>query len=165
MWGLIVALVLIAAGGWYSSSSSQSLAVVQSNLGKEVAVGMALYRQAVIDYFSAHDLRGTSVSLDTLKASNVLPSWSLLYQKSDQQVWENFRDQNGTIYIYAISLPTVDILAEINALSQNSVMVGVYRQGKSTLQSGIFGDTGIPVTALAARGIPDGAPMWIATTK
>ncbi|WP_253546783.1 type IV pilus biogenesis protein PilM [Herbaspirillum rubrisubalbicans] len=165
MWGLIVALVMIAAGGFYSSTSSQALAVVQSNSGREVAAEMALYRQAVIDYFSAHDLRGTSVSIEALKSAKALPSWSVLYQQSDRLIWDNYRDQDGIIYIYATALPSTNITADLNQLSGNSLLVGVYRHGKSTLQSGIFGDTGIPVAALAGRGIADGAPLWIAMTQ
>jgi len=165
MWGLIVALVMIAAGGFYCSTSSQQLAVVQSNLCRETASEMALYRQAVIDYFSANDLRGTSVSIEALKSARALPSWSLLYQQSDRLIWSNYRDQDGIIYVYGTSLPSINILADLAQLSGNSVLVGVYRTGKSTLQSGVFGDTGIPVTALAGRAIPDGSPLWIAMTQ
>ncbi|MBP1313326.1 type IV pilus biogenesis protein PilM [Herbaspirillum huttiense F1] len=165
MWGLIVALAMIAAGGFYCSTSSQQLAVVQSNRVRETAAEMALYRQAVIDYFSANDLRGTSVSIETLKSAHALPSWSLLYQQSDRLIWSNYRDQDGIIYVYGTSLPPFNILADLTQLSGNSLLVGVYRSGKSTLQSGLFGDTGIPVTALAGRAVPDGSPLWIAMTQ
>lgn len=165
MWGLVVAVVLISAAAIYSTMAEQTVSTAQSNMAWEVAAGMALYRQAVIGYFTQNDVRNISVSLALLKSSNMLPTWSILYQQTAVPIWNNFRDANGTIYIYATSLPPTNIIAEVTLLSNNSVLVGTYSSKAATLQSAVFGNTNIPVTALAGKSIPDGAPLWIAMTN
>jgi hypothetical protein len=165
MWSLAVAVVLVSVAAIYSTMGAQTLSVDQSNVAMEVAAGMGLYRQAVINYFTQNDVRGTGVSLATLKSSQMLPTWSILYQQANAPIWDNYRDANGTIYVYATSLPSTNIIGEITTLSNNSILVGTYRNSAATLQSAIFGDTNIPVTALAGKSIPDGAPLWIAMTQ
>lgn len=165
MWSLVVATVLVSAAGVYSITCERTLTAAQSNATLEVAGGMALYRQAVVDYFSQNDVRDTSVSLAALKSARTLPTWSVLYQQSGAPIWGNYRDVNGIIYIYATSLPPASVVDEMASLSSNSVLAGTYRRNAATLQSAVFGDTHIPVTALAGKSIPDGAPVWIAMTK
>lgn len=165
MWSLVVATVLVSATGVYSLMCERTLTAAQSNAALEVAGSMALYRQAVVDYFTANDVRGTSVSLAALKSSHMLPTWSLLYQQGAAPIWGNYRDANGIIYIYAMSLPAASVVDEMARLSNNSVLAGTYRNNAATLQSAVFGDTHIPVTVLAGKSIPDGAPVWIAMTK
>jgi len=165
MWNIAVLVVLMAAAGIYGTRNLQTMNVTQGHVANAVAADMALYRDAVVRYFSATSQLNASVSFATLKSTGMLPSWSTLYQSGSTPAWNNYRDANGIIYVYADALPTDNILAELTRLSHNSMLVGTYRTGSATLQSPVFGDTLIPVTALNGKSIPDGAPVWIAMTQ
>lgn len=163
MWSIAVMAVMISLVGVYTTMNAERSMAADASVAMNMAGSMLLYRAAVVHYFTEHDVLDTSVSLATLKSANALPAWSTLYQQDSAPLWSNYRDADGTIYIYAISLPAVDITAEITRLSQNTVLTGVYLTGMTTLQSPVFGDTHIPLTALNGKSIPDGAPVWIAT--
>lgn len=155
-------VVMISLAGVCTTMNAERFAEIDAGVALNMAGSMLQYRTAVIHYFSEHDVFDASVSLAALKSTNALPAWSTLYQQDIQSPWSNYRDSAGTIYIYATSLPAIDITAEITRLSQNSFLTGVYRTGMTTLQSPIFGDTHIPLTALNGKSVPDGAPVWIA---
>lgn len=165
MWNIAVLVVLMAAAGIYGTRNLETLNVTQGHVAGAVAADMALYRDAVVRYFSATNQLNASVSFAALKTTGMLPSWTTLYQNSSAPIWNNYRDASGIIYVYAASLPADNILTELARLSHNSMLVGTYRTGAATLQSPVFGDTLIPVTALAGRSLPDGAPVWIAMIK
>jgi hypothetical protein len=165
MWNFVVLAALIAATGVYANRNQQTLDAAQGSLAASTAADMGIYRSAVIDYFSDHDLTSTSVSTASLKSGGYLPEWSRMYQQSTPLLWRNYRDADGVIYVYAASRPAQDLNAELAQLARNSVLLGFYRSGLPTLQSPVSGDTGIPITALSPMSIQDGAPVWIAMKK
>jgi len=165
MWNMLVLTAMISLVGVYTIRNFETFAATDAGVAMSIADSMALYREAVADYFTQNDVLDTSVSFSALKSSHMLPAWSVLYQQSAAPIWNNYRDATGVIYIYASSLPPVNIAAAIAMKSQNSVLNGVYQSGVATLQSPVFGDTRIPVTALNGKSVPDGAPVWIAMPK
>lgn len=165
MWNVAVLAVLISVAGVYTTRNFQSLDNAHSNLAASLAAEMGIYRSAVIDYFSDHDLLATSVSTATLKSGGYLPGWSRMYQQSTPLTWSNYRDANGVIYVYGTSLPDQNLAGELVQLARNSVLFGVYNSTLSTLQSPVSGNTGIPISAISGMSIPDGAPVWIAMKK
>lgn len=165
MWGIVVAIVMATLTMVYATLNERTLAAVDDRRSAELAENMALYREAVIDYFTANDVTDTSVDLATLKAGNHLPAWSSLYTSPSAPAWSNYRDAGGLIYVYATAVPAVNIVHEMATLSRGSYNVGYYREADSSLQSPVFGDTGISLAALAARSVPDGAPVWLGRRK
>jgi hypothetical protein len=79
-------------------------------------------------------------------------------------MWANYRDSDGMIYVYASPLPQTNVFTEVMKLTQNSVLVGVFRTGDTTLFSPVHGDTKrkLPPASVA---IPDGSPVWIAVDR
>lgn len=165
MWNVAVLVVLISLAGVYATRNLQSLDAAQDSLAASDAAEMGIYRQAVIDYFSVNDLRGTSVAAATLKSGGHLPAWSRLYQQAGALAWSNYRDANGVIYVYALAVPDRNLAGELAQLARHSVLLGIYERASPTLQSPVHGNTGIPISVLSGRSIPDGAPVWIAMTK
>jgi len=165
MWNVAVLTVLISVAGVYTARNFQTLDTAHGNLAASTAAEMGVYRNAVVDYFSDHDLRSVSVPTATLKSGGYLPSWSRLYQQAAALEWSNYRGADGVIYIYANRLPAQNLAGELAALARNTVLVGIYSSASSTLQSPVYGDTGIPISAISGMSIPEGAPVWIAMTK
>ena len=165
MWNAVVLAVMIAAAGVYTTRNLQTVDQAHQELASADAAEVGIYRNAVIDYFSDHDVVNTSVSTASLKSGAYLPSWSRLYQQSGALSWANYRDADGVIYVYATSLPPRNLAAELAQLARNSVLLGVYDSAHATLQSPVYGETHIPVTALSSLSIPNGAPVWLAMTK
>lgn len=161
MWNLLVISVLASMAGIYGNLNEQVLYDVQRNDAREIAENMGLYREAVIKYYTAHDTKNYSVSINVLKSENMLPQWSTLYTRSEESTWGNYRAADGTIYVYATELPPANILAELARFSQNSYLIGAYRKTDRTLHSPVFGKTGISLAVLANKSLPDNAPVWI----
>jgi hypothetical protein len=90
----------------------------------------------------------------------VLPAWSKL-ATSPTVAWTNYRDGAGQIYIFPAAAGARPIVAELLALSRNSLNVGVYRAADHTLFSPVDG-TRIALPTLGDAVIPDGAPVWLA---
>jgi hypothetical protein len=162
MWNILMFAVMMALTGFYATSGERTIATARQANAMSMASSMQLYRAAVSAYFTKHDKKNTSVNFATLKASNLLPSWSTLYSSGDTPLWDNYRAADGTIYIYAATLPPVNIVSEMVQLSKNSILAGVYQRGSPNLYSPIVGDTGIPLTDLVVKSPPNGAPVWIA---
>jgi hypothetical protein len=161
MWNLVVITVLAAMASVYASLGERTAAVIEPAMSRDTAENMALYREAVIQYYTANDVKNYSVDLETMKAANVVPTWSTLYTNSATAIWANFRAADGTIYVYAASLPSMNIQADLARVSRNSYLVGMYKRQGQTLYSPVYGDTGISLAALASKHIPDNAPVWI----
>ncbi|HEY0586875.1 MAG TPA: hypothetical protein VGD52_12135 [Pseudoduganella sp.] len=161
MWNVVILALVMSMAGAYAALAERNAAAGQQHLAEASAEGMANYRSAVVAYFQAHDLRATSVNLEALKASGVLRDWPLL-EAPPATPWGNYRDAAGTIYIYARQLPRREVTREIVRLARNSVLAGSYRRGMANLQSPVYGDTGIPLAALASLALPDGVPVWLA---
>ncbi|RJF96855.1 hypothetical protein D3870_20955 [Noviherbaspirillum cavernae] len=166
MWNIAVLTIMISLTGFYAMFDKESLAVAGKPKSMPIAENMALYREAVITYFTEHpEETGPSVDIATLVASRALPGWSSLANAPRSSIWANYRDTDGMIYIYAKSLPPVNIVADIVELAQNSVFAGVYRTGDTTLFSPVKGDTKIKFKLPANLQIPHGSPVWIAMRR
>lgn len=162
MWNLFIITVVASLAGVYVNSGDRTISMAARNEAREAAESMALYREAVIRYYTANaGLTKHSVSLEALKTANMVPAWSTLYTRSAESIWDNYRAADGTIYVYASSLPRTNIQAELVALSRNSYLAGVYKQSGKRLYSPVFGDTGISLAALASERLPDNTPVWI----
>lgn len=161
MWNLVVISMLAVLAAVYASLGERAHWQVERAAAEDVAQSMALYRDAVIRYYAANDLRNHSVSLDELKASGLIPQWSALFSRSEESIWGNFRAADGMVYVFATRLPATDIQAELARLSRNSYLAGAYRQLDQRLVSPHYGDTGISLPELADRAVPDKAPVWI----
>jgi hypothetical protein len=161
MWNLLMISVLTALVGVYANSGERTVAMIETNKARETAEGMALYREAVILYYTAHDVKNYSVSLEVLKTENLVPAWSTLSTGGAGSIWRNYRAADGMIYVYAGSLPPTNIQMEMAELSRYSYLVGVYRQSDMSLYSPVFGDIGISLAVLASKSVPDKAPVWI----
>ncbi len=165
MWNIAVLAVMLAVAGAYATRSLQTGDRLQHQAVISLAREMAMYREAVIRYFEIYDIHDASVSYATLTASGALPGWTRMAQGTSSAIWNNYRDAAGIIYIYASSLPAQNIVGELVGVSHQSILVGTYQATASTLQSPLFGDTNIPLSALTGKSVPDGAPVWIAMTK
>src|SRR3954465_5331 len=111
MWNILVLTVLISVAGYYATTQEKTgITAVQQAQADNLAGGMAVYREAVVNYFSTHPAQFGSVTLAALDAANVLPSWSTLHTQPATSIWANYRDTDGMIYIYSASVPGVGIL-------------------------------------------------------
>lgn len=165
MWNLLVVVVIASLTGLYASFDKEFLLASENTEAVNLAKDMAIYREAVITYFDRNPTVYQSVDLDTLKAADVLPSWSTLYLRPRTSIWANYRDTDGTIYIYASALPATNVFPELTKLTQSSVMVGVFRAGDTTLFSPVLGDTKRKLPPEASVDIPEGSPVWIAIDR
>ncbi|WP_256081778.1 hypothetical protein [Massilia sp. YIM B04103] len=164
MWNIAILTMMMAAAGGYTVLAERQVETLEQHLTEASAESMANYRTAVVAYFRKYDQqRSTSISLATLRNSGALRPWPQL-EAPPSPPWANYRDADGTIYIYAQQLPRREITSEIVHLSRNSVLAGHYRSGSPNLQSPIYGDTKISLSALAGKGVPDGAPVWLAVS-
>lgn len=164
MWQFVVLVVMTMLTGVYSLREHDREADVEQATAESVAGEMAVYREAVITWFSENPNQLQPVPIDTLRSNNLLPVWSTLRTNPAASIWANFRDADGLIYIYATTLPRVNIVNEVAKLSQNSVLAGVFRTGDATLHSPVFGNTGIKLPP-AGVPIPNGSPVWIALRR
>jgi len=160
MWAVLIMVVMVALGGWYGWPAEQRREAVVRQQADDDAGTMAVYRDAVMAYFKANNVTDTSVSLAGLKGAGVLPAWSKL-ATSPTVAWTNYRDGAGQIYIFPAAAGARPIVAELLALSRNSLNVGVYRAADHTLFSPVDG-TRIALPTLGEAVIPDGAPVWLA---
>lgn len=165
MWNILVVVVIASLTGLYANIDKKYLLANENTEAANLAKDMAIYREAVIAYFSQNPAVYQGVDLDTLKAANVLPPWSTLYARPHTSIWANYRDTDGMIYIYASPLPATNVFPEVMKLTQNSVMVGVFRTGDTTLFSPVLGDTKRKLPPSGNVAIPEGSPVWIAIDR
>jgi hypothetical protein len=165
MWNVAVLAILMSVAGVYAVRNAQSLETAHDNLTASTAADMAIYRSAVIDYFSANPgAVSTSVDTAALKAPVAyLPTWSRMSQQSEPLIWKNYRDANGVIYVYATQMPGQNLTAELAQLAHNSVLFGIYRG--TGMYSAAGGNSGISLAAIPKGTIKEGAPVWLAMNK
>jgi hypothetical protein len=155
---LILAVMLALAAFW--SPAKPELDTLIAKTGKRDTAGdMSVYRSAVTSYFTQHPGETGQVSPEALAAAGVLPSWSRLAREGSA-TWANYRDGDGTIFIYLRQAPRGSIVAELDALSTHSSMLGVHQAGEQYFRSARGGLSTLALPAAAA--IPDGSPVWIA---
>jgi len=162
MWAVLIVVCVTVLGGWYGWPAEQRREAVVRQQGGEVAETVGMYRQAVVAYFKTHGATDTSVSLADLKQAGVLPAWSTLPTGPMAATWTNYRDSAGRIYIFPAAAGAPPIVAELLALSRNSLNVGIYRASDHTLWSPVDG-TRIALPPLGGAVIPDAAPVWLAS--
>lgn len=161
MWSLVIAAVMAALTGFYMMPAERSTMAEKNLEARELAESMGMYRQAVIAYFSAHNVTNTRVGIDTLKSEGMVPTWSTLYTRSATSIWASYRDSTGVIYIYPATPASTNIVSELLKLSQYSMSVGIYRASDHSLYSPVDG-TRVVLASLGGVSIPDTAPVWMA---
>jgi hypothetical protein len=160
MWAVLIVVCSVVLGGWYGWPAEQRRETVVGQQASGYADTMGIYRQAVVAWFKANNVTDTSARLSDLKHAGVLPAWSALATGPTAVTWANYRDSKGQIYIFpAVGAPP--IVAELLALSRNSLNVGIYRAADHSLSSPVDG-TRIALPPLGGAVIPDGAPVWLA---
>jgi hypothetical protein len=161
MWSVILVTVMAALTGFYMLPAERNHLAAENLQARDMAESMGIYRQAVVAYFSAHDVSDTSVAFGALKASGALPHWSALQAGGAASAWSNYRDSTGVIYIYPAAPAPPGIVSEVLKLSRNSMAVGVYRASDHSLYSPADGSR-IVLTWAGAAAIPDAALVWSA---
>jgi hypothetical protein len=161
MWYLAVMAAIASLSGLYVSIDKKLLLSNENMETVNLAKDMAIYREAVITYFARNPSIYRSVSLNTLKSANVLPAGSTLYSRPYTSIWANYRDTDGMIYVYTSTLPTTNIYPEVMKLTQNSILVGVYRTGDTTLYSPAIGNTKHKLPSPTNVTIPEGSTVWV----
>ena len=159
MWSTVIVVVMAALTGFYMMPAERSRIAVDNQAAREQAESMALYREAVVAYFAKHDRAATSVASADLKSEGMLPEWSQL--SSASVPWTNYRDSAGVIYIFPSAAGSRNIVAEVMALSHNSLNVGIYRAADRSLYAPADG-TRVALASLGAGVIPDAALVWMA---
>ncbi len=161
MWSAVIVFVMAALSGFYMMPAERSRIAVENLAAREQAESMGLYRQAVVAYFTAHDVTNTGVGMADLKSAGVLPAWSALSTRPAAAIWSNYRDSAGVIYIYAAKPAAPNIVSEVMKLSHNSLSVGIYRASDHSLYAPADG-TRVTLTTLGSATLPDTALVWLA---
>ena len=185
MWNFLVLAMLFSVAGYYAMTDQKQVAATQTaQIQLTLAGDMAIYRQAVIDYYKANPGAPLNGAVSTPVLSAYFPGWSNTAELSAQ--WSNWIDGNGTIYIYTQAPLPTNIISSIVSLSQNSILAGeaVMQGGQLVLYapadiptappSTMGSSSGLPYAsdygphgALAlppAAAIPAGSPVWLATS-
>ncbi|AXA93476.1 type IV pilus biogenesis protein PilM [Massilia sp. YMA4] len=160
MWSIALSTVIVSLIGAMAHFTQPTERLEQRASVAAQVESMAIYRAAVVRYFSAHDdQRDTAVDLATLRAEGALRGWSTL---ADGQ-WNNYRTADGTIYIYGVKVPGADVGAALARYSHNSLMAGTYREATHALHTPSNDGDPVPLAALLARRtLVDGVPVWLA---
>lgn len=161
MWNVVVIIVMTALTGFYILPIERTGMALQDVQASKIVESMAVYRQAVKNYFSANNVTGVSVGIDALKNAGAIPAWAAFGANSTAPAWANYRDSTGTIYIYPATLPSSNIVSAMLQQSRNSMNVGIYRASDHSLYSPVDG-TRVTLASLAGVPIPDKAPVWMA---
>lgn len=165
MWYAMVFSVMLAVAGYYSGSVSHfdDRAVAARNL----AESMGVYRQMLICYATANPTATGSVTLGKL-----MPYFPIGYTKTSAQLWRNYIDSNGILYVYPAQSLALSITDELVALSQNSVLVGeAGNDGKLHAPANlpsldsvppIAGNRSNDISLPPEAAISAGLPLWLA---
>jgi hypothetical protein len=166
MWNFLIITVMLAATGVYTADVERNYTVAKQATNHASAETMALYRAAVVKYYTLHSsLTDHVVTPGALKGAHVLPDW---FPMDASTHWANYRDASGTIYIFPLAGPvssmteSTNIVNEVIEVSQNSSLVGVYRASDSKVYFPIDGGA-VSTSGLNMQPIADGSPVWIAT--
>lgn len=150
MWAYAVVVSVVSVFALFVTNTGVDETLVDTSRRRALAEGMATYRAAVVEMARAQPAFNGAVS----EASLSLPAW-----------WQVQPALKATVQgqIVAVYVEPNDqqagVLEEMFRLSAGSMLVGIANQASGTLHSPSTGDTGIAVPA----GVPDGAPVWLAT--
>ena len=164
MWYMVIFSIMVSVGTYFSLNAQKSAVRDTRSESASLAADMATYRNAVASYYSSSKGPVTSmaITIGDLRSAHALPSWSRMNSASSSSIWTNFRLGNNSVFIYAASPLPVNIVPDVLELSQNSMLVGMYRTGDKTLYSPVYGDTGILLpTPPKQMAIPNGSPVWV----
>ncbi len=160
MFNVLIVAVMAALVAFYSARAPELDRLISHTQSRNLAGDMAVYRQAVVAYFSIPGKTGSSVAPEVLRDSNLLPSWSPLAQSGDGGgIWANHREADGTIFVYAAGATPPEMMADLLALSKNSMQVGQYHDDCACFLPFLPGAVNI---GLPLNIIPNGSPIWIA---
>jgi hypothetical protein len=183
MWNVLVLAILFSVAGYYAMSDQKYAAAAQpANQQLTLAGDMAIYRQAVIDYYKSNPGAPLDAGVPNSALTPFFPEWSDKAALSSQ--WSNWIDGTYHIYIYEQAPLPINIVSSIVKLSQNSVQAGaaVVQGGQqvlyapadipTALPSTMGSSSGLPyasdyashdpVVLPAAAAIPTGSPVWMA---
>ena len=159
MFNVLIVAVMAALVAFYSARAPELDRLISHTQSRNLAGDMAVYRQAVVQYFSISGSTASSVAPEVLKAANLLPGWSPLAQSGDGGVWANHRMADGTIFVYAAGATPAEMMADLLELSKNSMQVGRYDDDCACFKPFLSGPVNI---GLPLNIIPNGSPIWIA---
>ena len=160
MWMIWIVVATASLLGLYTNRSQVQHPSSLQLQAVDLAVNMATYRAAVVDY-AKHTYPVYPISPGGVTQAALAPYLPYWYPSSATLIWGNYIDSDGTILIYAISTPAQVYTAELVTLSQNSMLVGT-ASASGTLVSPIFGDTGIVLPKPGGALIGSGRPVWLA---
>lgn len=150
MWTHAVLVGVVAATGWWMLDALSGEHSTDRARGRVIAENMAVYRAAAVEFARARPAFEGPLDADMLP----LPAWWI----GDPGI--RARVQGRWVAVYLAGTPRVDVLRQMVTLAAGSILVGTASRATGTLQSPELGDTGIPVPA----DVPDGVPVWLATT-
>jgi hypothetical protein len=160
MWNMLAIAVMSVLVGLVTMSNANNSARMEDAKAARLADSFWLYRQAVRAHFAGTTAGPGSVETSVLVAENRFPAWSNAPADPSTSTWANYMDAGGRIYLYARSVPPTSVITHLLRQSHNSVFLGTYRTGHTTLFSPLYGDTGIPLP-VTEISIPAGSPVWI----
>jgi len=185
MWNIIVLTAMLSLVGYYATRDQQYVTRTGTQASANgLAEDMAIYRQAVIAYYSANPGAPSNAGAGTseLTGAGVFPAWADAPLLCAQ--WRNYIDENRMIFIYAAGPLSTDIVANIVSMSGNSVLVGQAQTSGTRLV--LYAPADIPTAAVtqttqipaatdygahpsivlpAGAGIPVGSPVWLFQTN
>lgn len=139
MWYAMVFSVMLAVAGYYSGSAP--LVDEQAAAARNLATSMAIYRQLLIAYATAHP----SATARNVPLAQLTAYFPLGYTQESAQLWRNYVDSDGILYVYPARALALSITNELVALSQNSVLVG---------DAGIDGNLHAPANLASFDSLP-----------
>lgn len=157
---LVLVSLLSLAIVYGGSANWQPQSLVARSDGVTQAAGMAVYRNAVIAYYTQNPTKFGSAAIGTLIGAGVLPSWS-----PQAPQFAHYRNADGSIVVYASAKTPPAMLGELLKLSRNSLLVGQYSSGDSYFRSAHYGPTTLPLPAPSVVPIPAGSPLWMAQVR
>jgi len=149
MWAFAIVVAVMSLFALFTTDTGVDQNRVDTSRGLALAESMATYRAAVVDMARAHPAFEGAVS----EAALSLPTW-----------WQPRAGlkaivESRIIAVYVVTDEQDSVLQEMLRLAAGSILVGIASQSSGTLHSPSTGDTGIALPS----GVPDGAPVWLAT--
>ena len=149
MWAFAIVVAVMSLFALFTTDAGVDQHRVDRSRGIALAQSMAAYRAAVVDMARAHP----NFEGDVSEAALSLPAWWQTRPGLKAVV------QGRMIAVYVGADEQDGVLQEMLHLAAGSILVGIASRASGTLHSPSTGDTGITVPA----GVPDGAPVWLAT--
>ena len=149
MWAFAIVVSVMSVFALFVTDSVADENLVDASRSRVLAESMATYRAAVVEMARAQPTFEGDVS----EAALSLPTWWQTQPGLKATV------QGQTVAVYVVTNDRGSVLQEMLRLSGGSILVGIANQSSGTSHSPPTGDTGIAVPS----GVPDGAPVWLAT--